>query len=582
MKRAVLSAFLGLALCFNFPFAAFAQGPTMPDLEGKSNEEAAALVNEYNAKVEAYNQQVDKDYDQAVQEYNEALAYNEEAKKHNAQEDAAVAEVNAANAAEQARVDAANEELRANYEKDLATYNSKVGNDAAQNAEPPKYKEVHEGKTTYYYDNDGKLLYKSVAGATAKDDIVTYENVGTTEKPVWSNKYDYNGANKRYVNFSIISVIGKTTTGTDWDNDASKYSNKVYSTIANLNNVTGVPLNYNDPGEGRNLINYLTKVDGQAIGLEQCDTIIRSLATIALDTYFNKANGNEKNGVAQMNISFADFPSTLTIFNNLQANGSVFVDPDTGQQITGADINAQNYTLRWFSVKYQANGWRVSGVLLKNGVIVAPEEPEYLVANLRSYSPQYIALKEAIAPTRGAHLAAYVFTPVVQEGAGAVATAVQPAPPIGAAAIVGQPVVAQAGTPAAEVIADEETPLAGGVSTEAIEDEETPLAGGISSEEPSGSWALLNLILMVLTVLLLLIFPKNEEREDAKVQYRTNVLGIGLALAAIAVFIFTENVHLPMVIVDQWTLLMGVIAAAAIVIKVFSHKKVEEKAEAEA
>ena len=45
---------------------------------------------------------------------------------------------------------------------------------------------------------------------------------------------------------------------------------------------------------------------------------------------------------------------------------------------------------------------------------------------------------------------------------------------------------------------------------------------------------------------------------------------------------FARNTGLPMVIVDQWTLLMGVIAAAAIVIKVFSHKKVEEKAEAEA
>ena len=216
MKKAFLSIFLSLALCFNFPCIAFAQEPIMPELEGKSNEEAAALVNEYNAEVNAYNQQIDKDYDQAVQEYNEILAYNEEAEKHNAQEDAAVAEVNAANAAEQARVDAINQELQSNYEKDLASYNDKAGNNAAQIEETPKYTEVTNGRETLYYDNEGNLLYKSVAGATAKDDIVTYENIGTNEKPKWSNTYSYTGSsNKRYVNFSIISVIGKTTTGTD-------------------------------------------------------------------------------------------------------------------------------------------------------------------------------------------------------------------------------------------------------------------------------------------------------------------------------------------------------------------------------
>lgn len=609
MKKTLLSIFLSFVLCFNFPLVAFAEAPTAPDVTGLSNEEAAALVDEYNKQVDNYNQELDKEYEAALQQYKEDVAYNEEATKHNEQEDAKVEETNAANQQEQARVDAINEQLVNNYQQELAEYNSKLPVPEEETA--PKYTTVVNDKETLYYDEDNNLLYKSVAGATAKDDIVTYENVGTNEKPKWSNTYNFNGTNKRYVNFSIISTIGKTTTGTDWDNDASKYSNKVYSTIANSNGITSLPLNYTDEGEGRNLINYLTEKNGEVIGLEQCDTLIRNLVTSPIDNYFNAANGSEAAGMTKVLVTLADFPSTATVFKNLQTNGSVFIDPDTNQRITGTDINSDNYTLRWFSVKYQSNGWRVSGVLLKNGVIVPPAEPEYEVANLISYTPQYVALREIVEPVRAAYLEHFIFTPVTQDETIIPQTQNQPIVPQTQSEITipqnqTRTVIPQIQndrtiiqTPVAISNTDNTvTPIDGdntqqyytadtseyatGASStrpvsavETITDEKTPLASGIIADESSDSWALLNLIFMILNVLLLVIIPrkKKEDEEEKQVQYRTNALGIILALAAILVFIFTQNVYLPMVIVDQWTPLMGVFAAGGIVTKVFSHKK---------
>lgn len=212
MKK-FLCILLTIVLCFNCPIIAFADQPEVPNLDNVSDEEAIVLVENYNKEVEKYNQQVDKDYEKALQEYNETNSYNEEATAYNAAEDKKVAEVEAQNKAEQERVDAINSKLQSDYENELAIYEDKLVKE--EPSVEPKYNTETEGKTTLYYDNENNLVLKTIAGNSAKDDIITYENIGTSEKPIWSDKYDYSGDNNRYVNFSIISVIGKTTTGTD-------------------------------------------------------------------------------------------------------------------------------------------------------------------------------------------------------------------------------------------------------------------------------------------------------------------------------------------------------------------------------
>ena len=125
---------------------------------------------------------------------------------------------------------------------------------------------------------------------------------------------------------------------------------------------------------------------------------------------------------------------------------------------------------------------------------------------------------------------------------------------------------------------------------EVIEDEETPLA-----PMPTGAWALVNLILMLLTVLasLLLLLgylgkKKHTERDEygnKRIDYTRNKKGFWRvaslipAVAAVIAFVLTENMKLPMIMVDRWTLLMVVIAVLQLIVAVMSKKQKESQDE---
>lgn len=148
-----------------------------------------------------------------------------------------------------------------------------------------------------------------------------------------------------------------------------------------------------------------------------------------------------------------------------------------------------------------------------------------------------------------------------------------------------------------ETINDNETPLANG---EDIADNATPLAG-----LGTGAWALINLILTIVTTLLSILLligyigkkKKALEDEDGNVvldengkevmEYEKNKKGLWRlisiipALIAIIVFIFTEDMTLPMIFVDKWTILHVVIALVQVVIMVLCKKKKDENDEDE-
>ena len=138
-------------------------------------------------------------------------------------------------------------------------------------------------------------------------------------------------------------------------------------------------------------------------------------------------------------------------------------------------------------------------------------------------------------------------------------------------------------------IPDNDVPLA----LDTIPDEDTPLAN-------RGVWALVNLILTILTVLgsLLLLLGylgKKDQKatdEDGNVILDENgeetlayslkkkgfwrLFSLVPAIGAIIAFILTEDMRLPMVLVDRWTLLMIVIALIQVIVAFFSKKKKEE------
>ena len=148
-----------------------------------------------------------------------------------------------------------------------------------------------------------------------------------------------------------------------------------------------------------------------------------------------------------------------------------------------------------------------------------------------------------------------------------------------------------------ETINDNETPLANG---EDIAENATPLAG-----LGTGAWALINLILTIVTTLLSILLligyigkkKKALEDEDGNVvldengkevmEYEKNKKGLWRlisiipALIAIIVFVFTEDMTLPMIFVDKWTILHVVIALVQVVVMVLCKKKKDENDEDE-
>ena len=131
-----------------------------------------------------------------------------------------------------------------------------------------------------------------------------------------------------------------------------------------------------------------------------------------------------------------------------------------------------------------------------------------------------------------------------------------------------------------ETIEEEETPQASPDTdadkeddkTETIEDEETAQAGAPGE----GNWALLNLILMVLTVvaglgMLALRFARKTGM--------AHLLGIVPAIVALVAFFVTEDMSLPMAMTDKWTLIMAVIALVQVALLLLGRNSAQDEDE---
>ena len=148
-----------------------------------------------------------------------------------------------------------------------------------------------------------------------------------------------------------------------------------------------------------------------------------------------------------------------------------------------------------------------------------------------------------------------------------------------------------------EEIVDEETPQAPteetgengetgeAGETETVEEEDVPLAGPVSD-----TWALLNLILAVLTALgsVLLLIGYFGKKEKNNGEYTVNKKGVWRvfslipAIGAIVAFILTENMGNSMVFTDRWTLLMVIIAVVQVIVTILAKKDKEKADEDEA
>ena len=110
---------------------------------------------------------------------------------------------------------------------------------------------------------------------------------------------------------------------------------------------------------------------------------------------------------------------------------------------------------------------------------------------------------------------------------------------------------------------------------EEIVEDEVPLA--IFNEprvvQDEGHWALVNLILMLCTALGMLKFEQKK---------KYNVFNVMFAMAAIILFVFTENTFLPMVLVDKYTLFMAALFIGEALSHIFAKDREEKELKEEA
>jgi hypothetical protein len=133
-------------------------------------------------------------------------------------------------------------------------------------------------------------------------------------------------------------------------------------------------------------------------------------------------------------------------------------------------------------------------------------------------------------------------------------------------------------------------PFGLGDGTESIESVEPIKKATITNNKApltttEGSWALINLIatllVFLIAIILLVMAFVNKRKEDEELQIKNKMIGriISIIVAIVTGFIFliTEDMSLPMVLVDKWTLLMIILLIAQLIIMILcKHKEIEK------
>lgn len=163
-------------------------------------------------------------------------------------------------------------------------------------------------------------------------------------------------------------------------------------------------------------------------------------------------------------------------------------------------------------------------------------------------------------------------------------TPIVPVIPTPATSFVQTPTQVVDNTTNIEEIEENETPLDNGQDKEVedIKENETPLANGKAN---GNAWALINLLAMLGTIIasIVLVLSRHEKEEDddeddekqaamdeeneviEKRRRWTKVLSIIIALVSVIFFILTEDIRLPMILVDRYTIYMLILLLTSVV-----------------
>ena len=534
----------------------------------------------YNKQVDEYNARVDADYDKAAEEvskansegmaaqaesqraHDEAVAKNEaavqDAEKRNSEIDAENAaqreEVEAHNAAEDARseasvqakadAEAANAELAARYEADIEAA------DAEYEEAVRKYNE-----DLVQYEADLKQ-YESDKAMEERIKAIGYESVTQYNQLIETN----------YNNPARNSVEKNQSAGT-FDITETYTIEKAVEASGNI-----VKAIITHVFEGYDEFTVTVEMDANdAITLKSAAAVKESTlpgyATLYLTSDDEHTMGYWCSAGSMFQYSVKDSSDYEWGWENGDTHK---ITLRSGTKYAGDDSTIyMTYNYFWIQQKiYKTYNEPTAPAAPEAPVrraVTAPEYvevPEIYTPSYRTYTPadhiasELVSIPEVIAwtmieePVRAAYME-YMKVPAAGGGNTAVTS----------------------GAAASASITDSQIPMADAAEVSVIEDSHTPLAA-------NGSWALINLISAILTVILgavtIITRKRNDEddsEEDEKDSSRRRRLIAGL-LAAIsaAAFILTEDMSLMMTLTDGWTILMIIILAAQTVGTIISSR----------
>lgn len=229
-----------------------------------------------------------------------------------------------------------------------------------------------------------------------------------------------------------------------------------------------------------------------------------------------------------------------------------------------------------FTVTFMDHDGTVLGVqnVVRGEDAIAPTDPTREGYRFTGWNNTFINIQSDLTVTAQYEEIVIDQPPVVVTPTPVAPAPAAPATPVApVAAVAAAPVAPVA--PAVETVEDNATPLAEDV----VEDNTTPLA------KAEGTWALVNLICAIVTVLFgfILLISKKKKEEDEDDEYEeepnekkrgtfTRVLSVITAIISVIAFILTEDMTLKMIMVDKWTIMMLVITVIQIVIFAFGRK----------
>ena len=621
VKHFAAAATLSLVLCATPTVAAYADEvtnspPQTPQIENLSTDEANRLITDYNAAIDEYNQAAEQEY---YNQLNEVTSYNESVDQHNAQVDLDYeqalqetekqnSEIINHNASEEQRV-ATENAINEQREQEAAARNVEIDNENA--AGRAKAEESVVNHNNAIAENEEVQRYNAEVDKKYKEDLAQYDSdyeaySSPANQTDIKNKQALENAGYTIEQYNMAPLKSPDEDSWQYILDNAVYRNKVREENTNLKDkeyTSTVSIQKSDNPSGQTFTLHVEHIliGGETyveeIGFDANDIVtVNSLAFSqnCKPLYENETYGAFYSYQGNSYLSKYWYVSPLTYILSPPSKD--------GAAIQDLWNKGNEFIINYQSGKKYASDSNIIDVCY------------YYVSQMTCNIP----LEEPISPQKGEYRAE-VEVPdiIVWEDLPYVTPELINVLPADIWQLIDEPVKGDYLTympyPEYPVLLAhmdylaQETPtysneprtiqwlypnddnssitLSRSMGVQrayaaTIEDSDTPLDSG--QAQPQSVWALVNLILMLITILILVKIPRKKEDDETDQYYykhHNNIIGILLAIAAVILFILTENVWLPMVMVDSWTIWMAFICGGAIVARFFSRttkEKIEE------